>query len=119
MYKFTYIKDTYRENRGRRSQFLNIYCENCGTYLLLYQKDGPGPLKRLYYDRILAPESLTKLQHKKEVPQLICNTCKRLIAIPSIYERENRKVYALLAYMIIKKPGKGIYPPLIHRLNTE
>jgi hypothetical protein len=114
--KFKFIKDQYRINRGGSSRFLNNYCEHCKNFILLYQKDGPGPLKRMYLDRIIAPENLSNFQNKKEIPNLICNHCKRIIAVPSIYESENRRAYALLAYMIIKKFGKGIYPPQILKL---
>ena len=108
----------YTENRGSHSQFLNIYCENCGSHLLLYQKDGPGPLKRLYLDRIVAPEELSNVQKLKEIPNLICQKCKRLIAITTIYKRENRRAYALLAYVVIKKRGKRIYPPEVRTMHA-
>ena len=113
IFRFKFIKNIYTENRGGISQYLNIYCEHCGDHLLLYQKDGPGPLKRMYFDRIIAPENLIRAIRKKEVPNLVCNSCKRLIGIPSIYYKEKRPAYALLAYTVIKKRGKGMYPPVV------
>lgn len=114
--KFKFINDKYRKNRGGTSKFLNIYCEHCGSFLLLYQKDGPGPLKRIYLDRIMAPKKLFDLQNQQEISNLICQNCKRIIAIPSVYKEERRKVYLLLAYTIIKKTGKGVYPPQVVKL---
>lgn len=109
--KFKLIRGRYKSSRGGDSKFLEIYCLNCGQHLLLYQKDGPGSLKRMYLDRILAPESLTDLHHATKVPNLICTKCNRLIAVYTIYEKEQRKAYGLLVGTIIKKSGKGFYPP--------
>lgn len=111
---FKFKKDKYKEARGNYSRFLNIYCSHCSTYLLLYQKDGSGPLKRLYLDRIFAPAELTGVQKLsiKDVPELICKKCKRLIGIPAIYKEENRKVYLLLSYSFNKRLNRGkAHPP--------
>lgn len=104
--KIDFKRDKYREARGNYSRFLDIFCSHCGEKILLYQKDGPGPLKRLYLDRIFAPIELTKWQEIKQVekvPQLICKTCNRLIAIPAMYEKEDRKALLLLSHTFIKK----------------
>lgn len=119
MQTFTIKRDKFKKNRGEYSRFLNIYCDHCGEHILLYQKDGPGPLKRMYLDRIHAPTEIAVLQttkNIKDIPNLICRKCKRPIGIPSVYEKENRKVYLLLSYSVIKKVGKGIYPPEFQRL---
>lgn len=113
MEKFKTIKDKYKSARGGHSKFLNIYCEHCGTHICLYQKDGPGALKRMYMDRIRAPKDVSSQEEN-----LFCPGCKRLIAVPTIYEKEKRKAYGLLAYTIIKKPGKGIYPPEVSKLEV-
>jgi hypothetical protein len=47
------ISDQYRKNRGGWTRFLKISCNECGQFLFFYQKDGPGPLKRSYLDRII------------------------------------------------------------------
>lgn len=107
--KFTFIKDTYTQTRGGRSQFLHIYCSHCNAYILLYQKDGPGPLKRLYIDRIRAPKELAHLIEQSPLPPLTCQKCKRLIGVPLLYEPEQRKAYTLFAYTINKKRGRGVY----------
>ena len=110
MKQFKIARDRYRSVRGGYSRFLNIYCQNCSEHILLYQKDGPGPLKRLYLDRIFAPDDIIGLHTKKNIPNLLCKKCKQLIAIPGIYKKENRPVYLPLAYSITKKITKGIYP---------
>lgn len=103
----------YRKNRGGYSRFLNLYCEHCGNHVLLYQKDGPGPLKRLYLDRIFAPENLSNLQKTKQknLKNLECNSCRKLIGTPSMYNKEKRKAFILFSYSVIKKVGTGLYPP--------
>ncbi len=59
---YNFKKDRYSKARGGYSRFLNLYCAKCKSFLLLYQKDGPGILKRLYMDRIFAPVELIDLQ---------------------------------------------------------
>lgn len=116
--KFVFKRDEQRNVRGGYSRFANIYCQKCRTHLCLYQKDGPGPLKRIYLDRIFAPEKLTGLEEKavKAISDLICAGCERVIAIPGIYKEENRKAYMLFSYSFIKKISKGEYPPKIAKL---
>ncbi len=81
---------------------LNVACESCGAFLLLYQKDGPGPLKRIYIDRIIKPEGLGKTK------QLICKSCKKVIGILYIYEKEKRPAYRIYQDAVIKKITKII-----------
>ncbi len=100
---FLLKNDIYRKARGGYARFLNLYCASCKHHLALYQKDGPGPLKRLYLDCILAPE-ITK--NKKE---LICKSCKKIIGTRYIYQKENRPAIRLYQGAITKKVGKGIY----------
>jgi len=101
---FKLKKDQYRSARGGYSRFLNIYCKKCNGHVLLYQKDGAGPLKRLYVDRIIAPNT--------EASLLICDHCKLLLATPYIYEKESRPALLLKENAITKKLTKGIYPPV-------
>ena len=107
---FTFKNDRYKQARGEYSRFLNIYCNSCKTHLLLYQKDGPGPLKRMYVDRIFAP----KLQTGKK--ELICKNCKKIIGTFYIYQKEDRPAIRLYQDSVIKKVGQGTYPPSIAKL---
>ena len=97
--------DQYRKARGGYSRFLDVICEHCGTKVLIYQKDGPGELRRLYMDRIFAPGNLTNLQDKKlqDISELKCPKCKRILGIPYMYEKENRKAFRLFVGAVIKK----------------
>lgn len=102
-------RDKFRRARGGNSRFLNIYCANCKEFILLYQKDGPGPLKRLYLDRIFEPEQLAKWQELddiKDVPNLVCPDCKTVIGTPYIYEKENRHAILLNPHNFTKKLKK-------------
>ena len=108
-------KDRYSKARGGNSNFLDIYCSKCNQHLLLYQKDGHGSLLRLYLDRIFNPEKLALLFHqcseKKDVPNLICENCNSLIAVPMIYVSEQRLAFKLIHGTFVKKKSKGVYPP--------
>lgn len=100
--------DKYRKSRGGYSRFLNVLCEHCGAKILVYQKDGPGPLKRLYLDRIFTPENLVNFQKLSinKIPNLICLKCKSVLAVPYIYKKEQRKAYRLFVGAVIKKITK-------------
>jgi hypothetical protein len=112
--KFTLKRDVYRETRGGYARFLNIYCSACGTHVLLYQKDGPGVLYRLYLDRIVAPHEVATLQNVGDIsriPDLVCRSCRAVIGTPYIWEEESRPAYLLKDGSVFKKVGKGVYPP--------
>lgn len=108
-------KDRYSKARGGRSEFLNIYCTSCDYHIALYQKDGPGSLVRMYLDRIFEPANLADLQQKindkKSTPNLICPSCKSLIAIPMIYKPENRLALRMIRGKSYKKKSDGTYFP--------
>lgn len=88
--------DKYKKARGGYSRFLDISCEHCGKHLFLYQKDGPGILKRMYIDRILEIDNL------KPDSNLICPKCSTVLAVPIIYKKENRPALRLFVGAITK-----------------
>ena len=101
--------DSYRKARGGYSQLLDIFCASCDRYIALYQKDGPGNLKRMYLNRILEPAELEELQtkyytNKKEVPALECR-CGNLIGVPIKHE-DGRLAYRLVPGTLYKKKHK-------------
>ncbi|OGM57789.1 hypothetical protein A3A50_05760 [Candidatus Woesebacteria bacterium RIFCSPLOWO2_01_FULL_38_20] len=100
--------DKYRKARSGYSRFLNVLCEHCGAKILVYQKDGPGPLKRLYLDRIFAPENFLNFQKLpiNKIPNLTCSKCKSVLAVPYIYKKEERKAYRLFVGAVTKKITK-------------
>jgi|SRR3989338_3959816 len=100
--------DKYRKARGGHSCFLNVLCEHCGAKILVYQKDGPGILKRLYLDRIFALENLASFQKLSvsKIPNLTCAKCKSVLAVPYIYKKEQRRAFRLFVGAITKKITK-------------
>ena len=68
---------------------------------MIYQKDGPGILKRLYLDRIVSPIDL------RDNEKLKCKECKTVLGIRTIYKKENRPAYSLFAGAVEKKIVKG------------
>lgn len=89
--------DKFRKSRGGHSRWLLLSCEKCKEPLMVYQKDGLGILKRLYFDRITIPK------FSKNQKNLICKKCKTLIGVPMVYEKENRIAYRLFSGAIEKK----------------
>ena len=97
-------KDKFKLKRGKYSRIINLHCRICKEKILVYQKDGPGNLRRAYFDRIFEPKKLTNLQNKnlKEIPSLKCKGCKEVIGTPYIYKKENRKAFKIYQDALIK-----------------
>jgi hypothetical protein len=58
------------------SQTLDIICSDCGIFIPRYQKKGSGQLIKLYLDRVVESDSLSKLKsifNKSELPTLACS----------------------------------------------
>lgn len=97
MKKTIFTSDKYKKARGGYSRLLRISCEKCESKVCLYQKDGPGMLKRMYIDRMIEP--CVSLINK----ELRCPSCKETIGIRIIYKKEQRPAYRLFAGAIAKK----------------
>ncbi len=82
----SFISDTYRQNRGGWSRFLAISCKTCGTLLFHYQKDGSGPLKRCYLDRIL-----TTKPKLNDCGFIFCPHCKACLGFNEPYAKEQNR----------------------------
>jgi len=89
-------RDKYRKARGGYSRLLQVSCERCGNVVALYQKDGPGPLKRMYLDRIIEPDNVTG-------KNLVCSKCKHLLGVRYVYEKEKRPAFRLFEGAVTKK----------------
>ena len=65
--------------------------------MLIYQKDGPGPLLRCYVDRILYPKNYLpkNIKYVRHIPKLTCNDCSALIGMPMRYRRHGENRLAL------------------------
>lgn len=111
MPKYRLIKDKHA--KGGQSAFLLIACAACQTPILLYQKDGPGGLLRLFLDRIHAPQSLADLHHtcaaKADMPGLTCPDCGAVLGVPMVY-KGGRLAFRLIRGRVIKTKNKGIFP---------
>lgn len=96
--KIVFKNDAYMRRRGK-PVLLVMFCAGCKTYIMSYQKDGPGPLLRCYLDRIHHPETLYSRQHdvfdKSTFPKLECPECCAVIGTPMMYEKEDRPAYHL------------------------
>ena len=105
---FSFKRDKYKASRGGYSRLLNVCCRRCESIVLVYQKDGPGNLRRLYLDRIFLPETLCSLQSVdiKDVPVLQCKKCKEMLGTPYIYIKEKRKAFRLYQDSVIKRLRK-------------
>jgi len=103
-------RDKYRNARGGYSRFLEISCSKCGSFIAVYQKDGPGILKRMYIDRIFKPEKWEEYQGRKisEIPNLKCEECGQLIGTPYIYKKEKRKAILMIQGSFSKKITKTV-----------
>jgi len=101
-------KDKYKSARGGHSRLLNVCCRKCGNIVVVYQKDGPGNLRRLYLDRIFAPDDLVDLQTLKitDIPTLKCKKCSEMLGTPYIYPKEKRKAFRLYQDSVIKRLKK-------------
>ena len=105
MAELVFKSDKYKRSRGGYSRLLDISCAKCGTHLFYYQKDGPGMLKRAYFDRIYGSKKYSNLQNEslKNVPQLICSNCKQHIGVSFNYVKEDRLAYRLFVGAVSKK----------------
>jgi len=88
--------DKFRKNRGGYSRLLEIKCEKCEELLCYYQKDGPGPLKRMYIDRIAKT-------YADAGKKLICHKCGHILGVRYIYEKEKRLAFRLFEGSVKKK----------------
>lgn len=105
---FSFKKDKYKSSRGGHSRLVNILCRKCENIVAVYQKDGPGNLRRMYMDRIFSPSELTGLQdlNISDIPTLKCKQCEEVLGTPYIYEKEKRNAFRLYQDSVIKRIRK-------------
>lgn len=96
----SFILDSYTFSRGKPTM-LDLHCAYCGAHLITYQKDGPGPLKRCYLDRIHSCKTKGPEDDHPEI--LKRNKCSKTIGDQYIYEKEQRPAYKLLEGSFIIK----------------
>lgn len=93
---FSFKEDQYKTARGGRSRFLKITCEGCGAFLGIYQKDGPGNLRRMYLDRL----HVSKIGKEKDT---MCPACNRVIGTSIVYKKEQRPAIRLYVDAVVKQ----------------
>lgn len=89
-------RDSYSRSRGGGSRWLMISCASCHAPILLYQKDGIGKLRRLYWDRITAPQNQIDLVVGTGNCILQCPICEVSLANRMIYKPEKRSAWRLI-----------------------
>ena len=87
--------DKYSQARGGWSRILAISCDHCEGHICFYQKDGPGPLKRMYVDRMIGIQP--------EGDELTCLACGRTLGMKIIYKKEDRPAYRLFQNAVKKR----------------
>jgi len=92
--------DKYKKARGGWSRILDIRCEKCENHIAFYQKDGPGPLKRMYLDRMSG--------HTVDSDKLACSNCNEILGTKIIYKKEDRPAYRLFVGSVTKKITKAV-----------
>lgn len=99
MKKIAFKNDRYKKVRGEYSRLLKISCQKCDELICLYQKDGPGNLRRMYIDRITDPKvSISK-------KDLYCPK-NHLLGVKIIYDKEKRPAFRLFVDSVVKKITK-------------
>jgi len=88
-------KDKYLKARQDKYKVYEIFCRNCNSYILHYQKDGDGILKRLYLDRINCLNNFTY--------EGVCWNCGTLFGSIYIYKKEKRPAIRLFVGAIKKR----------------
>jgi len=96
MQEILFKNDRYKKNRGGHSRWLLLSCEKCQNKVAIYQKDGPGILKRLYLDRIVDIKDFSG-------KNLVCKKCQAILGVKIIYKKENRSAYRLFVGAVEKK----------------
>lgn len=79
-------RDRYFTKRGGYARIIQVKCAKCNKVLFLYQKDGPGWLKRCYLNRIISKKKFNPLQKLR---------CCEVIGIP-IKHKDGRNAFQLV-----------------------
>ncbi len=97
--------DIYAHTRGE-SIILRLVCTECGNHITDYQKDGPGPLKRMYVDRIHDEEAVRAYEIDKK---LCCSQCGLMLGLGYRYEKEDRPAYRMFEYAVEPMENSRFY----------
>lgn len=98
-------KDRYFRERGGSAKIINVLCSRCENKLLVYQKDGPGWLKRCYLNRIIEPKYDVKTD-LKNMKNLTCS-CGEIIGSPMMH-KDGRLAFHLIRGKFKRKINKSL-----------
>ena len=88
MAEWTFIRDKHANVRGQ-PKMLRLICDRCNKLYGLYQKDGPGPLKRCYLDRFHEHPDMPLLKTARTMEDLptifTCPHCEEEIGMTMRY----------------------------------
>lgn len=91
-------KDTYFKKRGGVTKICDIVCTGCNRTVLVYQKDGPGWLKRCYENRVILPKTINIKKN------LLCD-CGNVLASPVVY-KDGRFAWHLITGKFKRRKSK-------------
>lgn len=94
------VIDEYTEARGGHSTFLQLSCRSCGCTVGYYQKDGPGPLLRCYFDRLHVVSRRAEPRQKWQASpdcRLNCPGCDAPLGEGMIYGPESRPAFRVFS----------------------
>ena len=96
-------KDKYFRKRGGTTKIIKVSCMKCGKFIFIYQKDGPGWLKRCYLNRIIEPKYDNKID-LKQLSSLVCK-CGEIIGSP-MKHKDGRLAFHLIRGKFNRSPFK-------------
>lgn len=82
-------RDKHLRKRGGTAKIINVLCAKCGNLIFVYQKDGPGWLKRCYFNRIIGMKP-----NNQNSKRLLCK-CGELIGL-TVKHKDGRLAYRLI-----------------------
>ncbi len=95
--------DRYQKKRGK-PKILLLICSNCREKIALYQKDGPGWLKRCYLDRIYPIYTFNKINLNQKFFK--CQKCGQIFGEKIIFKKEKRLAFKIDRNNILRKKLK-------------
>jgi len=97
-------KDKYLNARGGTVKFVDVSCTNCGEMFSVYQKDGPGWLKRCYLNRIIE-SSFYGIKKVEDIKNLTCS-CGNTIGTP-MKHKDGRLAFKLIRGNFVRTLNKS------------
>jgi len=112
MQEILFKNDRYKKNRGGHSRWLLLSCEKCQNKVAIYQKDGPGILKRTYLDRIFG-------QIETKENNFVCPKCSHRYELKAFQRRPHRSLVDGAFASMMQRVTSGTAPTLCLLERTE